>query len=701
MQAFYSEIHTLSSNFRYCYCGESGDWYKKMLQCRKCHQWFHLECIRSTVVPRTILLGDKFYDMVCTLCTGTCEEDVTRLDLNWADALHLTLFNLTVVNNNKYHDLDTSILPFLKRRLKSLQGPGCLLKVNRLDPDFITSLLSSHRSRFRCGSESKKRSNYWGLCQVAPPSVSSSNSMNTISTIRTKDTQSNGRIVGGNSSLYSYSIKQQRRPAMKSSAELAQYKLQNSSSNDAHTPSVVKPLKPLVLKLNTPSNSEHMNGSKNSFKNSLLAIKDPYGLSSRKSSSISGLKGQKSDSNSFLDPLPLALSSDNQLGLRGVFGGYEFNNGWRNFKAIMRKHSFREILKKNGNVGALDSIIPPPKNFEGSNNPFRAFNQEPPILFPQTTLSTYDMFSNSSSRNYLNRRQRRFYQRNRFSFSSSRKSSINSSGEATPERDMDCSSSCSNSVDENVGCAFSNPPPLLDFSEPLHLAPPSPPPYSSKGVETSQNTKSHLGSELLPPPAAIQYSTSLSGESNRLTSHNNNKPTLGMNSKLVPNGNSNGISKSIKHKTATLGDLKCPSLTSSSPTDGAEYKDQNYSNDSKFSVNARRLTLDGDIQYLFDWNAKEKSIPQNMDKDHLVLKDFKEKVDDNLKVKNEIDTSNKFDEQDVQMVENPLVIKEEEQEEDIKKELIIDSQSSVKKIKEELPLNNTANSALASLVVLD
>ena len=40
-------------------------------------------------------------------------------------------------------------------------------------------------------------------------------------------------------------------------------------------------------------------------------------------------------------------------------------------------------------------------------------------------------------------------------------------------------------------------------------------------------------------------------------------------------------------------------------------------------------------------------------------------------------------------------------EEDIKNELIIDSQSSVKKIKEELPLNNTANSAPASLVVLD
>ena len=40
---------------------------------------------------------------------------------NWVDALHLAIFNLTVSNNNKYHDVATSIIPFVKRRWKDLQ----------------------------------------------------------------------------------------------------------------------------------------------------------------------------------------------------------------------------------------------------------------------------------------------------------------------------------------------------------------------------------------------------------------------------------------------------------------------------------------------------------------------------------------------------------------------------------------------------
>merc|ERR1712223_164782 len=397
----------------------------------------------------------------------------------------------------------------------------------------------------------------------------------------------------------------------------------------------------------------------------------PYGLPSRKSTGVNGLKGSRIDSSSFLDTLPLTLSSDNQhdMGQRGVFGGYEFNNGWRNFKAIMRKHSFRDSFKKTGNVGTLDSIIPPPKDFEGSNNPFRAFNQEPPILFPQTTLSNYDIL-NSSSRSYFNRRQRRLYNRNRYSFSSSRKNSINSSGDATPERDMDCSSSCSNSVDENITSVFSNPPPLLDFSEPLSLAPPSPPLDSSKVTEPSHINKSPPGLELCPPPAALQTCSTLPVDSNRISSQNNNKPTLGMNGTVI---------SSIKHKATTLGDLKCPSITNSATSDGAEsrnlsYKDTNPSIDSKIFVNARRLTLDGDVQYLFDRSDEEKLCSQKIKEEELTPVSLKQ-LDDKSTVKKEIDSRNNYTMQDPITNVVQLPIKKEKVDEDIKKEVITKSDS--------------------------
>ena len=60
-----------------------------------------------------------------------------------------------------------------------------------------------------------------------------------------------------------------------------------------------------------------------------------------------------------------------------------------------------------------------------------------------------------------------------------------------------------------------------------------------------------------------------------------------------------------------------------------------------------------------------------------------------------------FTKQETKLEDPDVSIKEEQMDEDIKKELIIDLDSSVKTTTEELPENNTANSAPPSLVVLD
>ena len=102
-----------------------------MLQCQKCQQWFHQECIRNPDVAQ-LLMGDRFYEFVCTLCTGTSEEIVKRLNIGWVDSLHLILFNLIVSNRKEHHDLETAIIPLLRKKLNFLQCPSSVLKSSRL-----------------------------------------------------------------------------------------------------------------------------------------------------------------------------------------------------------------------------------------------------------------------------------------------------------------------------------------------------------------------------------------------------------------------------------------------------------------------------------------------------------------------------------------------------------------------------------------
>ncbi|EFN76679.1 metal-response element-binding transcription factor 2 isoform X1 [Harpegnathos saltator] len=159
--------HRVNAEQIYCYCGLNGEWYAQMLQCARCKQWFHEKCLRCLNYP--LYSGDRFYVFVCSMCNNG-KEFVRRLEMKWVDLVHLMLYNLTVYNAKKYYDLDTVIVPYANDNWYTLQLPQRIRDVTgQVRRESILAILTNNRSRFKCGREIKKRTTIWGLRVRLPP----------------------------------------------------------------------------------------------------------------------------------------------------------------------------------------------------------------------------------------------------------------------------------------------------------------------------------------------------------------------------------------------------------------------------------------------------------------------------------------------------------------------------------------------------
>uniref|UniRef100_A0A1B6CB00 PHD-type domain-containing protein n=1 Tax=Clastoptera arizonana TaxID=38151 RepID=A0A1B6CB00_9HEMI len=159
--------HRVNSEHKYCYCGKPGEWFIKMLQCGRCRQWFHEKCLRCLQYP--LHLGDRFYIFLCSLCNGG-SEFVRRFEMKWVDLVHLAIFNLTVYNGKKYHEVDSDIVQYINSNWLTFQLPPKIQNTSIQERrDIIMYILTNNRNRFKCGREIKKRATIWGLHIRIPP----------------------------------------------------------------------------------------------------------------------------------------------------------------------------------------------------------------------------------------------------------------------------------------------------------------------------------------------------------------------------------------------------------------------------------------------------------------------------------------------------------------------------------------------------
>ncbi|EFX83722.1 hypothetical protein DAPPUDRAFT_301671 [Daphnia pulex] len=331
--------HFTNAEQKYCYCGQLGEWFKRMLQCCGCSQWFHGECI--SILKQPLLYGDRFFLFLCSVCNNGNEERLMRLseELTLADMAHIALFNLTLETTKKYHDLDMSILPFIENNWKYFHPSGELLHLTATEKRTrILAAFWQFKNRFMCGRELKKKKTMWGLRFKLPstfPSVLAPQSRHTLQLWTKRDSIPQDTVIEKISPTP---------PVMKKQTEGFR-KNKRAHSSLAMSGEREKPSK----KRARPSDPEL---------HRTLRVRQQRATSEESICEISS------------DEVKLMVLSSKKTNKRKrTNGGEENSSSVSSFSASLTT-PVETSSDETSSKGTLDMFIPPPQNFDGLNNPF-------------------------------------------------------------------------------------------------------------------------------------------------------------------------------------------------------------------------------------------------------------------------------------------------------------------------------------------
>ncbi|CRK99986.1 CLUMA_CG013278, isoform A [Clunio marinus] len=153
----------------YCYCGETGFWKKRMLQCTRCQQWFHVECIQA--FKGYLMHGDAFFVFCCKICNDG-NEYVTRLSsMSWKDTTQLVVHELMMIRSQKKFSILKDVVPFIWEKWNQLNLPfEKHHSKDKLEKKVLSIVRKSDEFRFPA-TGSKKKNDSVCLRRKSPPTL--------------------------------------------------------------------------------------------------------------------------------------------------------------------------------------------------------------------------------------------------------------------------------------------------------------------------------------------------------------------------------------------------------------------------------------------------------------------------------------------------------------------------------------------------